>query len=118
METDFPEIRPVPRWVYRWGVATVLLAATVVILGALVTSFRAGMSDPVWPTEPWFLATNGHVWTQEPSPGFLIEHTHRLVAWTIGVFATVLAIGAWAAAPNRRRRWLGLISLLVLLVAY
>ncbi len=116
--TDFDVIRPVPRWVRGWGVATVLLAAAVVVLGGLVTSFRVGMSDPVWPTEPWFLAANGHVWVQEPSRGFLIEHTHRLVAWTIGLFATVLAFGAWAAEPNRRLRWYGLAALTILLIAY
>jgi heme A synthase len=111
-------IRPVPRWVRAWGVATVLVAAAVVVLGGLVTSFRVGMSDPVWPTEPWFLAANGHVWAEEPARGFLIEHTHRLVAWTIGVLATVLAFGAWAAEPNKRLRWYGLAALAVLLVAY
>ncbi len=116
--TDTAVIRPVPRWVRAWAVATVLVAAAVVVLGGLVTSFRVGMSDPVWPTEPWFLAANGHVWAQEPSRGFLIEHTHRLVAWTIGVLATVLAVGAWAAEPNRRLRWFGLAALLFLLAAY
>jgi heme A synthase len=117
--TDSPVvIRPVPRWVRVWGVVTVLIAALVVVLGGFVTSFRVGMSDPVWPTEPWFLATNNHVWAKEPARGFLIEHTHRLVAWSIGVFATVLAIGAWAAESSKRVRRFGLAALLFLLVAY
>jgi cytochrome c oxidase assembly protein subunit 15 len=111
-------VRPVPRWVRAWAVATLLLAAAVVILGGLVTSFRVGMSDPVWPTEPWFLVVNNHVWAQEPARGFLIEHTHRLVAWAIGAFTTVLAIGAWASEPNRKLRWWGLVALIYLLVAY
>lgn len=112
------ELRIVPRWLRVWSYLTLACAAGVLILGALITTFRVGMSDPVWPTEPWFLVVNDHVWTNEPAPGFLIEHTHRLVAWSIGVFATVLAIGAWTTEPNRRHRVAGIVGIVFLLVAY
>jgi cytochrome c oxidase assembly protein subunit 15 len=109
---------PVPRWLRAWSVATALAAGAVVVLGSLITTFKVGMADPVWPTEPWFLVVNSHVWANEPRSGFLIEHTHRLFAWGIGVFATVLAFGAWAGESNRRLKWLGLAALGVLLIAY
>ena len=110
--------RTVPRWLRAWSILTALAAGTVVVLGSLITTFRVGMSDPVWPTEPWFLVVNSHVWVNEPASGFLIEHTHRFVAWGIGLFAVVLAFGAWATEPNRGLRRLGLAALTLLLVAY
>lgn len=110
--------RAVPRWLRAWSILTALAAGTVVVLGSLITTFRVGMSDPVWPTEPWFLVVNSHVWAHEPASGFLIEHTHRFVAWGIGLFAVVLAFGAWATEPNRRLRRFGLTALTLLLVAY
>ncbi len=108
----------VPGWLRWWAVVTLLAAAVVLVLGALITTFGVGMSDPVWPTEPWFLATNGHVWADEPRPGFLIEHTHRLAAWAIGLFAVVLAVGAWQTEPDPRLRRVGTWAVVALLVAY
>ena len=47
--------QPVPRWLHAWAVVTVVFAATLVALGGVVTTIRAGMSDPGWPTYPWAL---------------------------------------------------------------
>ncbi|MGL6076393.1 MAG: hypothetical protein ACRC8S_19745 [Fimbriiglobus sp.] len=116
--TDTPLIRPVPRWLRNWSVVTLIIAAAVVILGSLITTFKVGMSDPVWPTEPWFLMVNRDVWYNEPAPGYLIEHTHRLVAWSIGVFAVVLTLGAWASERQKTLRYVGLGAVVFLLVAY
>jgi len=89
-------------------------AATFVLLaiGQLVTSFQAGMADPIWPTEPWYLFVIG--W-QEPSRGYLIEHTHRIVAFFVGGLVSVLALGLWWFHPDRTSRWLSLGSILILL---
>jgi len=110
--------RVTPRWLRRWSILTALTAAVVVTLGSRITTLGVGMSDPVWPTEPWFLVVNSHVWVQEPRTGFLVEHTHRFAAWGIGLFAAVLALGAWATEPDRRLRRFGLAALTLLLVAY
>lgn len=107
--------RPVPRWLHAWAVLTALFALVVLVVGGLVTTFRVGMSDPVWPTEPWFLAVEG--WT-EPRPGFLIEHLHRLVAFGVGGLASVLALGLWLQTPRRESRIVGMIALLWLVAAY
>jgi heme A synthase len=113
--TDTHESRPVPRWLHAWAVLTALFALVVLVVGGLVTTFRVGMSDPVWPTEPWFLAVNG--WT-EPQPGFLIEHAHRAVAFGVGGLAVVLALGLWRTNPNTAARTVGTVALVVLIAAF
>jgi heme A synthase len=109
--------RPIARVVRILAVALVVCAAVLLTLGGLTTSFRAGMADPVWPTEPWYLIVNGNVW-QEARTGFLLEHTHRLAGWTAGGLATILAFAAWLCGPDKRSRLFGLVSLVVLLATY
>ncbi|MGL4422231.1 MAG: hypothetical protein ACRCZF_16295 [Gemmataceae bacterium] len=110
--------RPVPLWVRNWAVLTMLAAVAILILGGLITSFRVGMSDPVWPTEPWYLVSNQQVWVDEPAPGFLIEHTHRFVAFGVGGLAIVLTLAAWAYEPRRGLRISALVATLALVAAF
>ncbi len=107
--------RPTPRWVRIAGITTVLLTVLLLALGGFVTTFRVGMADPVWPTEPWFLL--GQVW-QQLEFGFLIEHAHRLAGWLTGIAVTLFAIGAWLAEPDRKLKFIGLVTLVGLLVSY
>jgi heme a synthase len=100
--------RPAPRWLHVWAILTVAITAVPVALGGWVTTIKAGMADPVWPTTPWYLFFAD--W-REPRPGFLIEHAHRLAGYTIGLCAIVLAVGLWMKARNRALRWLGVIAL-------
>jgi hypothetical protein len=79
----------------------------------MVTSFRAGMADPIWPTEPWYLLNNYRV-----DFGYLIEHTHRILGFLVGGLVSVLALGLWATDPRKAARWLGLVALIVLLGAF
>lgn len=115
--SNTPEfVRPVPRWVRVWATVTVAVALLLLfVLGGFVTSFRVGMADPVWPTEPWYLA--GQDWSKLEF-GFLVEHTHRAAGWVVGLLVSVLAVGAWASDPDRGRRWGGLAAILFLLVSY
>ena len=105
--------RPVPRWLHLWAVGTVCATLGLLVLGQMVTSFRAGMADPVWPTEPWYLFSNYRL-----DFGYLIEHTHRILGWLVGGLVTVLAVGLWAAHPARSARWVGLFALVVLVGAF
>ena len=105
--------RPVPRWLHAWAILTVAVTLALLILGQLVTSFRAGMADPVWPTEPWYLASNYKL-----DLGYLIEHTHRIAGFTVGVVVAVLALGVWWTEPRRTARWVGLIEMFLLLGAF
>jgi len=105
--------RPVPRWLHVLAVYTVVHTALLLILGGFVTSFRVGMADPVWPTEPWYLAGNFKV-----DFGYLVEHVHRIVGWTLGLPGLVLTFGLWALEPRRGVRRFGLWSLGGLTVAF
>ena len=93
--------QPVPRWLHAWAVLTAVVAAAAVTMGAVVTTFRVGMADPVWPTYPWHLLL---ISWDEPSPGYIIEHTHRLFAYGAGFCVIVLAVGLWVAGSRRLAR--------------
>jgi heme A synthase len=86
----------------------VVATTGLLVLGGVVTTFRVGMADPVWPTSPWYLFV---ISWQEPSTGFLIEHSHRLAGYVVGCCVIVLAVGLWIT-KRPRLRWLGLAALL------
>jgi heme A synthase len=71
------------------------------------------MADPVWPTEPWYLASNFKV-----DFGYLVEHFHRIVGWSLGLLGTVLTFAVWAREPRQGVRWFGIGSLIALVVAF
>jgi cytochrome c oxidase assembly protein subunit 15 len=89
-------------------VLTACATFVLLLLGAVVTTFRVGMADPIWPTYPWHLLL---VSWEEPRPGFLVEHSHRLAGYIVGCCVIVLAIGLWRSG-QRMLRWLGVAALL------
>lgn len=104
-----------PIWLRVWTVATVVATAVLLLLGTVVSSFRVGMADPIWPTEPWYLL--GIDWS-EPSPGFLIEHVHRLAGFTVGGLMSVLTLGLWLSERRPVVRWGGFAAIAGLLAAF
>jgi len=104
-----------PRWLRHWAAATLALLFALLLLGAVVTSFRVGMADPIWPTRPWHLAI---IDWQEQSRGFLIEHTHRLAGFAVGGAVTILAVGLWLTERKPLWKWGGAAALIVLLAAF
>jgi heme A synthase len=103
----------VPRWLFRWAVLTAAATAVLLAVGAVVTTFRVGMADPVWPTYPWHLLL---VSWDEPSAGFLIEHTHRLAGYLVGCCVIVLAAGLGLSAAPRWLKGLGWAALVGVVV--
>lgn len=99
------------------AVATVAATAILLTLGWLVTSFRVGMSDRVWPTEPWYLVVNGKEW-REDNAGFLLEHTHRLAGFVVGGLTSLLAVVAWLTERKPWLKWAGLAAVLALIALY
>lgn len=110
-----PSTRPTSRWVRVAAIATVLLCVLLLTVGGFVTTFRVGMADPVWPTEPLFLL--GQDW-QQLEFGFLIEHSHRLVGFATGAAAILFAVGSWFGEPDRKLRYAGIIAAIGLVAGY
>ncbi|MFO0851045.1 MAG: hypothetical protein U0871_21195 [Gemmataceae bacterium] len=108
---------PAERWVRRLAVAAVVATAVLLTLGWLVTSFRVGMSDRVWPTEPWYLVVNGQEW-REDNAGFLLEHTHRLAGFVVGGLTSLLAVVACFTERKPWLKWAGLAAVLALIALY
>ncbi|WP_439628105.1 hypothetical protein [Gemmata sp.] len=106
--------RPVPRWLHVWAVLSVAATFLMLAIGQMVTSFRAGMADPIWPTEPWYLASNFKL-----DLGYLIEHGHRIFGFTvIAPLIVVLAVALMAGERCAKTKWAGLLGLVILLVGY
>jgi heme A synthase len=120
------------RWLHAWAVLTACATFVLLLLGAIVTTFRVGMADPIWPTYPWHLLL---VSWEEPRPGFLVEHSHRLAGYIVGCCVIVLAVGLWRndrrlahasgwyandTNPKRKRgpgiRWLGVAALVGVII--
>lgn len=96
-------------WHHRY--AKLVAACTVLLIaaGASVTSTDSGLSVPDWPT------TYG--WNMFAFPlskmvgGIRFEHTHRLIASTVGFMTIVLAAWTWRVERRRWVRWLGVACL-------
>ena len=95
----------------RHRFATLVAASTAVLIfaGGLVTSTESGLSVPDWPT------TYGYSMFTFPLSkmvgGIRYEHTHRLIASTVGFLIIILAVWLWRAEPRRWVRRLGYVAL-------
>ncbi len=94
---------------HRFAVLTAAATLCLIVAGGLVTSTESGLSVPDWPT------TYGQNMFTFPISkwvgGIRFEHTHRLIASTVGMLTIVLA--AWLARREPRRwvRRLGYLAL-------
>src|SRR6266404_7801588 len=91
-----------PRFLRGWTLATCAMTLALVVIGSLVTTYRVGMADKLWPTAPWHLLLIE--WT-EPNAGFLIEHTHRILGYIAGTLILVQTLWLWFTAPTALKRW-------------
>ena len=105
MSSAIPNTRLAPSWLHAWSMLTIGVTVALLTLGAVVTTFRVGMADPIWPTYPWHLAL---IDWHEPKPGLVIEHVHRLAGHVIGLFVLVLTVSLWLGEPRRMMRRVGL----------
>jgi heme a synthase len=91
---------------------SILVAASTLILifaGGLVTSTGSGLSVPDWPnTYGWFMFAFP---LDKMVGGIFYEHSHRLIASTVGFLILVLAFWLWRAEPRRWVRRLGFTAL-------
>ncbi|PYK71869.1 MAG: cytochrome oxidase biogenesis protein CtaA [Verrucomicrobia bacterium] len=90
------------RFAWFTAFATLLLICS----GGMVTSKGVGLAVPDWPT------TFGYNMFLFPAAkwigGIFFEHTHRLIASTVGLLTIILAAWLWLVDPRRWVRTLGL----------
>jgi cytochrome c oxidase assembly protein subunit 15 len=93
------------RFAWFTAVATLLLICS----GGMVTSKGVGLAVPDWPT------TFGYNMFLFPVSkwigGIFFEHTHRLIASTVGFLTIILTIWLWLVEDRHWVRILGLIAL-------
>jgi cytochrome c oxidase assembly protein subunit 15 len=86
-----------------------LCTAILIFAGGLVTSTGSGLSVPDWPTTyGWFMFSFP---LEKMVGGIFYEHSHRMIASTVGFLIVVLAVWLWRAEPRAWVRRLGYIAL-------
>ena len=94
---------------HRFAVALAAATVLLIVAGGLVTSTESGLSVPDWPT------TYGQNMFTFPLSkmvgGIRFEHTHRLVASTVGFLTIVLAVWLRLREPRAWVRRLGYAAL-------
>jgi heme a synthase len=94
---------------HLYAVLVALSTAILIFAGGLVTSTGSGLSVPDWPTTyGWFMFTFP---LDKMVGGIRFEHTHRLIASTVGFLILVLAVWLRLAEPRRWVRQLGYVAL-------
>jgi cytochrome c oxidase assembly protein subunit 15 len=91
--------------------AAIVAASTALLIfaGGMVTSTGSGLSVPDWPnTYGWFMFSFP---VEKWVGGIFYEHSHRLIASTVGFLILVLAFWLWRAESRAWVRRLGFIAL-------
>jgi heme a synthase len=97
------------RAIHRFSVLVAASTALLIFAGGMVTSTGSGLSVPDWPnTYGWFMFTFP---LEKMVGGIWYEHSHRLIASTVGCFILVLAGLLWRFEPRVWVRRLGYIAL-------
>ena len=101
-------------WHHRYAKLVAACTLLLIAAGGMVTSTGSGLSVPDWPTTyGWNMFTFPlHKWVG----GIRYEHSHRLIASTVGMLTVVLAIWTWKVEPRRWVRRLAFAALGVVIV--
>src|SRR3954468_24348035 len=96
-------------WLHRFAWFTSLATLLLICSGGMVTSKGVGLAVPDWPT------TFGYNMFLFPVSkwvgGIFFEHTHRLIASTVGFLTIILTVWLWRADSRRWVRRLGIAAL-------
>ena len=99
---------------HLFAVLVAVSTAVLIFAGGLVTSTGSGLSVPDWPnTYGWFMFTFP---VDKWVGGIFYEHSHRLIASTVGFLIMVLAFWLWRAEPRGWVRRLGYVALAAVIV--
>src|SRR5688500_7527661 len=102
-----------PRWLRGWCALTAATTFALIAIGTLVTTFRVGMADNVWPTPPWHLIFQ----ERSASLGRYVAHSPGLAGYSAGVPVLVQPRPRWRHRPTRARRYAALAAIFVLAAA-
>src|SRR5438128_8358733 len=95
-------------WLNRFAWFAAFATLLLICSGGMVTSKGVGLAVPDWPT------TFGYNMFLFPVSkwigGVLFEHTHRLIASTVGFLTIILAIWLWRTEDRPAVRKLGLLA--------
>src|SRR5689334_4884948 len=95
-------------WLSRFTWLSVVATLFLICSGGMVTSKGVGLAVPDWPT------TFGYNMFLFPVSkwigGVLFEHTHRLIASTVGFLTIILAIWLWRSDDRQSVKTLGLVA--------
>src|SRR5437870_2851522 len=95
-------------WLNRFAWFAAFATLLLICSGGMVTSKGVGLAVPDWPT------TFGYNMFLFPVSkwigGVLFEHTHRLIASTVGFLTIILAIWLWRTEDRPAVKTLGLIA--------
>jgi heme a synthase len=90
--------------VHKFAIFLAVCTFCLLIAGALVTSNDAALSVPDWPLSYGTL-------TPPMVGGIRYEHTHRVIAATVGLLTIVLAFLLWRKDERRWVKYLGLAAI-------
>jgi cytochrome c oxidase assembly protein subunit 15 len=97
------------RWLNRFAWFIAIATLLLIWSGGLVTSKGVGLAVPDWPN------TFGYNMFLFPVSkwvgGVFFEHTHRLLASTIGFLTIILTIWLWRVEDRQWVRYLGLVAI-------
>jgi cytochrome c oxidase assembly protein subunit 15 len=101
-------------WLNRFAWLTAFATLLLICSGGMVTSKGVGLAVPDWPT------TFGYNMFLFPASkwigGIFFEHTHRLIASTVGFLTIILATWLWFVDPRRWVRILGIAAVAAVIV--
>jgi len=104
--------QPDSPWPHRLAVLLVCATFPLIFVGGLVTTYKAGMAVPDWPTtfgyNPFLYPLE--TWFYGPWDIF-VEHGHRLFGALVGMISIALCLVLWRC---ERRRWVQLLGLVAL----
>src|SRR5260370_18661763 len=89
---------------HRFALFVASCTLLLLVAGALVTSNDAALSVPDWPL------SYGTI-TPPMVGGIVYEHSHRVIAATIGFLTILLAVWLWLKEERPAVRWLGVTAL-------
>jgi cytochrome c oxidase assembly protein subunit 15 len=94
---------------HLYALAVAASTAVLIFAGGLVTSTGSGLSVPDWPNSyGWFMFTFP---LENMVGGIFYEHSHRLIASTVGFLMLVMAVVLWRVETRTWVRRLGYIAL-------